>query len=156
MPVMSGSGAAQEIREFEEAHNIRRAVIVGLQRHLSSSHLPDYFNGGFDAIVISHSSIKFFYEFLCGPPETNIFVQYGCLTEEEQRWYSQRYERYHVGCEGSLTTSYGVQTPGLYTSVMPAQTLPRYVTARRREASIFSFRASKYQLTEDTNENMAE
>ncbi|KAF3008133.1 hypothetical protein E8E14_000551 [Neopestalotiopsis sp. 37M] len=93
MAVMSGLGAAREIRKFEEAHSIRPAVIIGLRMRWTHDALPDCLEAGFDAITIEPLSTDFFREFLCGPPETNLFVQYGCLSQEEQRWHAQRYRR---------------------------------------------------------------
>ncbi|KAK9425785.1 hypothetical protein SUNI508_03146 [Seiridium unicorne] len=76
MPVMGGVEATRHIRAFEENHNVRRAVIIGLRANGMNPEreIPKYIDAGFDALATKPISFRLFDELLCGPPENNIIV----------------------------------------------------------------------------------
>ncbi|KAK6072885.1 short chain dehydrogenase reductase [Seiridium cupressi] len=76
MPVMGGAEATRHIRAFEENHNVRRAVIIGLRANGMNPEreIPKYIDAGFDALATKPIGFRLFDELLCGPPENNIIV----------------------------------------------------------------------------------
>ncbi|KAK9775432.1 hypothetical protein SCAR479_07821 [Seiridium cardinale] len=77
MPVMGGIEATRHIRAFEENHNVRRTVIIGLRANGMNPEreIPKYIDAGFDALATKPIGFRLFDELLCGPPENNIIVQ---------------------------------------------------------------------------------
>ncbi|KAM0808247.1 putative Protein kinase domain-containing protein [Seiridium cardinale] len=76
MPVMGGIEATRHIRAFEENHNVRRTVIIGLRANGMNPEreIPKYIDAGFDALATKPIGFRLFDELLCGPPENNIIV----------------------------------------------------------------------------------
>lgn len=159
MPIMDGRRATREIRHFEESHGIRRAAIVGLaaqsvlQSWETASEMPPYLAAGYDAVVKKPVSLKYFFEYLCGPPETNLFFQYGGLSEAEGRWCSLRCDRLFANHDTMMNIRREFERPACRHA--PGRAPSRWDLVQRMAGNrslgfpIIAFRADRYRLNEE-------